>query len=117
VSRDEQLEGVNLLDLAPVRVAEWEERDGLVVLARPVPQGRGLRGLAARFSSSLAPRSLRLDAMGSFVWRRLDGATTVATIVAAMEDELGGEQLAERVGMFVRALRRDGFVAYPGWDG
>jgi hypothetical protein len=116
VSRTSGLEQVNLLELSPVRIADWEEHEGRAVIARPVPTARGLRGLAARCSHALSARSLRLDDMGTFVWRRLDGATTVGEIVTAMHSELGGEQLEERVGMFIRALHREGFVGYPGWD-
>ena len=61
---------------------------------------------------------IRLDALGSFTWRRLDGHATVGEIAAALREEFGDQADAaeERVGRFLRGLHRDDFVAYPGFD-
>lgn len=114
--RRRDLERVNLLELAPVRIAAWREVGERVVLHRPPARGRGLRGLLERISCWLAPARIRLDALGSFTWRRLDGHATMGEIAAALREELGAEAAEERAGRFVRDLHRDGFLAYPGYD-
>ncbi|NIN72686.1 MAG: hypothetical protein GTO46_12345, partial [Gemmatimonadetes bacterium] len=43
-----RLEEINLLEVAPVRLASWEEVDERVVVERPVPAGRGPRALLRR---------------------------------------------------------------------
>ena len=116
MSSDRSLEQVDLLGLAPVRTAAWERRDGVVVVTRPRPGSRGLRRVRDQLAYWWSPRTVRLDAMGSFVWLRLDGRTTVGEIAEAMAADFELEQLSERVGLFVRGLRQHGLVAYPGWD-
>lgn len=102
---------MDLLEIAPLRLAAWEERDDVVVVTRP-----RRAGVKAWLQRLLAPPRMRLDDRGSFVWRRLDGTTTVAAVIDEMRAEIGGEDLEQRVGHFVRALRAEGLVAYPGWD-
>jgi hypothetical protein len=116
VSADRSLDQVDLLGLAPVRTAAWEECDGVVVITRPRPCSRGLRRVRDQLAHWWSPRTVRLDAMGSFVWLRLDGRTTVGAIAEAMTADFEPEHLPERVGLFVRGLRQHGLVAYPGWD-
>lgn len=116
--RRRDLEQVNLLELAPVRIAPWTLAGERVVLHRPPPRSRGFTGLGERVSCWLAPARIRLDALGGFTWRRLDGRATVGEIAAALRAEFGEQADAaeERVGRFVRDLHREGFVAYPGFD-
>ena len=113
-----ELEDVNLLDLKPVRVAEWEEQGERVVVIRPKPEVSGLRGLLNRFFYSLAARRLRLDEMGSAGWRLLDGERTVGEIAKLLRQNYGErvEPAEDRFGHLVRVLRREDLVAYPGWD-
>jgi len=94
-----------------VRLAPWVQRDGLAVLTRPRRMGLG-----AWLRRVMSPPKLRLDEPGTFVRLRLDGTTTVGAIVEEMRAEHGGEDLERRVGAFVRALRNEGLLAYPGWD-
>jgi hypothetical protein len=112
------LDGVNLLDLAPAPVAEIEERDGKVVLLRPKPRTRGLRGLSDRITTFLSAPKVRLDEFGSFTWRRLDGRTTVAEVAAALREEFGetAEPVEDRLGLYIRLLRREGMLIFPGYD-
>ena len=62
-----ELTAVDLLELAPVRRAEWEERDDRVVVHRPPLPGRGLRARLARLMDT-RPKVIRLDELGSFAW-------------------------------------------------
>lgn len=116
--RQDELESVNLLELIPVRVAEWTERGDRVVLERPRPAKRGLRGLIDRLLFLLSARRIRLDALGSYAWLRIDGQKTVGQVAAKLREEFGSEvePVEERLGHLVRILRSEGLVGYRGWD-
>jgi hypothetical protein len=112
-------QGVNLLELRPVRLATWEESaDERVVLVRPRPAARGPYGLFLRITSWLAPPRLRLDPIGSLAWRQLDGDRSVAGVAAGLRERFGetAEPVEERLGKLLRLLRRDGFLALPPYD-
>ncbi|MCK5376184.1 MAG: PqqD family protein [Acidobacteria bacterium] len=110
---------VDLLELEPVRCVPWREgEDGRVVIDRPRPSLRGLRGLLDGLTWLLAPRRIRLDEVGSFAWRRLDGATKVSSLAGVMCDVFpdARDQLEERLGQYLRALRRLRVISFPEWD-
>ncbi len=110
-------EAVNLLDLAPVRIAPWRDQEGgLVVEYRPAPP----RGLAGRIGRLLLPPRVsrrRLDEVGAAVWRRLDGRT-VAEVVAGLREEFGEriEPAEDRLRLFLQLLRRERLIGLPGLD-
>jgi hypothetical protein len=110
----ERLEDINLLDLTPVREAEWKDVDGWVVLQRPPPGRGGLRGLGDRLSFAMAARRIRLDDLGSCSWKCFDGETTVGDACAVLRERFGDsiEPVEERLGRFVRYLHQDGFLSY-----
>jgi len=116
--RRNDLANVDLLGIAPVRLAAWEESEGRVTVTRPRPVEGGLRGLAELFSFWMSVRRIRLDEMGSFCWRLFDGRRTVGAVAAALHERFGEavEPAGERVGQLVRVLRYQGMLAYPGWD-
>lgn len=101
----------NLLEWTPVRVAEWRDVEGDVVLERPSAKRSGIRGIG-RLTSLMAARRVRLDAIGSFSWKRFDGATTVGEVCGALRERFGEsvEPAEERLGRFVHSLRREGFL-------
>jgi len=117
-SREQELEGVNLLGLAPRRVAEWEEEDGRIIVLRPEPTSRGPRGLLDRFFHKMSASRIKLDEVGSFVWLRLDGERDVAQIAELLKAEFGEavQPAEERLGYLIRLLRQEQLVVYPGWD-
>lgn len=104
----------NLLELTPVRRAAWKDVDGWIVLERPPPNRRGLRGLGDRLSFAMAARRIRLDHIGSHSWRCFDGETKVAEVCVVLRERFGEsiEPVEERLGRFVRYLHQDGFLAY-----
>jgi len=116
--KNEALEAVNLLDLKPVRVASWTESEQRVILERPRPAARHLRTLFSWITYGMSTRKIRLDEVGSFAWRHLDGHHTVADVAAMLRTEFGErvEPTEERLGQLVRMLRQEHLVAYPGWD-
>jgi len=110
---------VDLLELTPVRRVPWIEReDGRVVIDRPRPPIDGLRGFFRRAAWILAPRRIRLDEIGSFAWRRLDGATKVRALAVVIRDAFPDscDQLEERLGAYLRAMRRLRLISFPEWD-
>lgn len=116
-SRD-PLEGTNLLDLVPERIAPWHEEDGRSVVERPLPPVRGVRSLFRRLSFLTGVKRLRLDPLGTAVWLRLDGRRTVAEVAAELRREFGAgcEPAEQRLGLFLGMLRRERLIAYPGVD-
>lgn len=117
LSRNER--AVDLLELEPVRLVPWREgENGRVIIDRPRPPLRGLSGLIAGANWLLTPRRIRLDDIGSFAWRRLDGATKVRSLAGVMRDAFpdSREQLEERLGDYLRAMRRLHLIAFPEWD-
>jgi hypothetical protein len=116
--RERELEGVNLLGLAPVRLAEWEEDRGKVVVLRPFPTARGVRGLLDRFFHRMSASRIRLDEVGSVAWRALDGSRTVAEIAELLREEFGEkvDPADRRLAHLIWQMRREGLVVYPGWD-
>ena len=110
---------VDLLELEPVRCVPWREGlDGRVVIERPRPPVNGLRSLIDRAGWLVTPRRIRLDDIGSFAWRRLDGATKVRTLAGVMREAFPDcrDQLEERLGAYLRAMRRLKVIAFPDWD-
>jgi hypothetical protein len=110
---------LNLMELVPVRRLGHISLDGELV-AIEVP----------RFKSEWARRlflprrrkptvQVRLDAMGSFVWGRCDGARNVSQIAADLADRFGPDvhPAPERLAAFIGQLRRQGFIDLRAPDG
>jgi hypothetical protein len=95
----------NLLECRPEPLVGCERDGERVVLLRP----RFVRGPLAWWLQPILPHphlKVHLDEVGSFVWNRCDGRTTVAEIAAAMETELG-ERVSpalDRLALFLRQL-------------
>lgn len=117
-SRKDPLGEINLLELAPIRVARWRQVEDRVVVERPQPRARFPRILLEWLSYMMAVKNLRLDEVGSFAWRLLDGKHTVGQVSEALRERFGEtvEPAEERLGHLVRLLRQEGLVAYPEWD-
>ena len=111
--------GPNLLDLTPHREVGWEVgEDGLVTLVRVRPSVRGLPSLGRWISFMMAPPRIRLDEVGSFAWLRMDGEADVGDLAELVRIEFGeaAEPVAQRLGHFVRLLRRERFVSLGGLE-
>ncbi len=60
---------------------------------------------------------VRLDELGSFIWRRCDGCTTIEDILTALDEEMGDrfdeeEELEKRTFYFFYMLRNRGLIAW-----
>ena len=112
------LNAVNVLDVVPVRVADWEDHGDRVVLLRSRPRVRWYLLPLEWLRHLLAVRRIRLDATGSAIWRACDGRRTVAEIAATIRATVGGdaEPVEQRLGLLIRRLRREGLLAYRDYD-
>lgn len=100
---------MNLLDLVPHHAAASEVIEDRVVVRRPRPKLSGWRAPFDWLIFQIAPRRLKLDAVGSFCWLRIDGVTTAGEIAQALSDRFGDEvePAEERLGRFIRSLERE----------
>ena len=102
----------------PRRALEWREaEDGRCVLLRPkFGGGRFGRWLAARVGDP--HYRIRLDEVGSFVWKACDGETPVARIAAGLRGQFGaGVEPAEaRLEQFVEQMTRSRILTLPDTD-
>ena len=104
----------NLLEIRPVRNLEWEiERNGTVVLL--VPKFRN-RYIVKYILPHLKKRHFRvkLDEHGSFIWKMLDGNTTVGEISEKIRDIYGEsfDPNYERIGKFIANLTSNKFLLF-----
>jgi len=106
-------------DLRVVRAAPWSEQNGRVVVVREQPRVRGLDCLKRWVHWAWHPKRIRLDELGSSIWRRLDGRATLREIADAARDEFPDRQdaIAEGVAEFVAALGALGLVSFDRSDG
>lgn len=102
----------------PRRLLEWREEDGRCVLLRPrfgtSRPGRWLAGLAGD-----PHYRIRLDEVGTLVWKACDGRTSLAEIARAMRSAFGDrvEPADERLARFVRRMLKGGMIAMEEPDG
>lgn len=102
----------NLLDLMPACKWEWLEEDGRVVVLMPKFRHRWV---APWLQPMLRQPNVRikLDDLGSAVWKQCDGTTTVARIAEVIQGQFGpaAEPVHERIGAFLRKLEDGDLVA------
>jgi len=94
------------------RLAEWVDREGVIVVECPKPSDRNLKSIGAWFSWWTGPHRIRLDTIGSSMWRRFDGECSLQDIAVSLRKELGGEaeNIEDRIDLFVSTLYRRGMV-------
>jgi hypothetical protein len=107
------LESVNLLELTPQPVVGWSEDDGRVVLRLQSPE-RPWRTPVEWLNYKMSAKSVRLDEVGSFAWKLLDGRRTVGQVAEELRVEFGEkvEPAEERLGEMIRMLHRGGMIDY-----
>jgi len=57
---------------------------------------------------------IKLDGMGSLVWKLCDGETSLERIAAALEEKFpeNTEKALERAELFLQTLHREGWISY-----
>ena len=116
--KKKDLEKINLLAIAPRRIAEWEEHEDCVVVIRSTPKGKGLGRLINRLLFEMSSKRIKLDQVGSVAWLHMDGKKTVGAIADVLRDRFGEtiEPAEERLGQLVWVMRREWLVEYSGID-
>ena len=100
------------LEARPRRLLDWREEDGRCVLLRPrlgtSRLGRWLAGLAGD-----PHYRIRLDEVGTLVWKSCDGRTSLAEIARSMRSRFGDrvEPADERLARFVRRMLKGRMIA------
>lgn len=102
----------DLLSIKPKRNLEWETKeDSNVVLL--IPKFKHPL-LVKWFVPMLAKPNikLKLDELGSYVWNKCDGQTSIESIGMEMSTKFGQplEPMYERIGKFVAKLERNKYL-------
>jgi len=107
-----------MLDVVPVRLADWEDHGTHVVLLRPRPHGPWYLLPVEWLRTALAVRRIKLDAVGSAAWRACDGTRRGREVADTVRHAFGdvAEPVEARLGQLIRRLRREGLIAYRGLD-
>ncbi len=106
------------VDARPRRLLEWREEDGRCVLLRPrfgtSRPGRWLAGL-----SGDPYYRIRLDEVGTLIWKACDGRNSLAGIAGAMRAAFGDrvEPADERLARFARRMLKGRMIALEEPDG
>ena len=118
VRRRTRRDAPNLLDVAPIRVADWVTDGERLVVIRPRPRSRGLLLPLDWLAYFMAVRRIRLDEVGTAAWRLFDGARTVGEVAELVRDQFGDavEPAEQRLGHLVRLLHRERLVCYRALD-
>ncbi len=99
-------------NIVATRAVGWEDgpEDKAVLLVPRFRKGPLSRWLQPRLKRPCM--RVKLDDVGSFVWRRLDGSTSFSTIVEQMKGHFGEkvEPADERLKTFFTILYKDDFV-------
>ncbi len=98
----------------PRRALRWEEdSEGRAVLFRPkLSDGKWGRWLTRRLG--IRDYRIRLDEIGTLVWKSCDGETPLRRIVAQLRQQFGPriEPAEDRVHDFVRQLMRSRLIRF-----
>jgi hypothetical protein len=118
VARAKGKKEINLLDLVPKRIIEYEVADdGIVTLFAP-------RFKSAFLRKWLQPRlkkpflRVTLDEIGSAVWLLCDGGQNVKEIASQIQERFEEqiEPCYERMGLFFQQLEGARFITYTNLD-
>ncbi len=102
----------NFLELIPIRKKdqEWIEKNGLVEII--VPRNAILERIIRPIFKTPKTMKIELDALGSCVWKSIDGERAVMDIGEIVKEEFGedAEPVYERLSTYINILRNNKFV-------
>ena len=109
--------GKNYLDYIPA-VSEkntWDAAENGLVTIHMVHRGF-YAWVAQRFFHRPRVSHIDLDAMGSFIFRHIDGQRTVGELAELVHAEFGAEAepLYDRLVKYMKILQNNGFIHYAG---
>ncbi len=95
----------------------WDEDETGKVTIHMVHRGF-YAWIAQKFFHRPRVSHIDLDAMGSFIFQRIDGKCTVGEIAELVKAEFGkdAEPLYDRLVKYMQILRNNGFIRYAGKD-
>ncbi len=107
-------EGLNLLDLKPVRTFEFVIQDDYKVTLL-IPKFRDK--ILGKYLQPIIKKKffkVKLDTLGSFVWLNCDGQTTVRELAEKLKKQFGdaAEPADERVARFIQQLYRGDCITF-----
>lgn len=94
----------------------WQElENGDILFTYAIPLSRFFQALHRRFSKNSVEtptKKLQLDAMGSFVWKLIDGRRSVGEIITifAKEHKISKQEAETAVTTFIKSLGLRGFI-------
>jgi len=112
--KKDEFAGMNLLELKPIRAFEFVIQDeGKVTLLIPKFRGKVL----GKYLQPYIKRKffkVKLDTLGSFVWKQCDGKSSVNEIANKLRKQFGdkAEPADERVAKFVQHLYKSDCVTF-----
>lgn len=94
-------------ECCPERRLDWQEVDRLVIVFRP-RFGESRFGLALARLLGLEAYKIRLDEIGTLIWKHCDGKTPAREIAVILRDGFGDrvDSAEERLQSFLIQLRR-----------
>ena len=96
----------NLLELIPIRVSDWKDNDeGLITLILPKFKSKIGKAFASLFKNPMY--EVKLDTIGTFLWRECDGKNNIYDISQDMQKEFGDdiEPVYDRIKKFINMLK------------
>jgi hypothetical protein len=107
--------GLDFATVQPRRLLEWREEDGRCVLLRPRLGSSRLAHWVAGLGGDPYYR-IRLDDVGTLIWKACDGQTSMADIVERMRERFGKkvEPADQRLAQFVRKMLKGRMITVDG---
>ena len=96
----------------PRRLLDWREEDGRCVLLRPRLGTTRVARWVTRLAGDPHYR-IKLDDVGTLVWKACDGRTSLADIVGQMRERFGEqvEPADQRLSQFMRKMLKGRMIA------
>ncbi len=102
----------SVLNYQPRRLLEWQEdQTGQAVLLRPKFGESRLARWCSKYFQNPHYR-IRLDDIGTLVWKSCDGSTTLSSILQSMREHFGTgiEPAEERLWQFLQTMLRSRLI-------
>lgn len=109
-------EAINVLDMIPVRILEWEEKETVIVKA---PRFKSYLGKKfGKLVKKEPTYNINLDKVGSVAWKLCDGERTVRAIGKALLEKFGEEvePMSERVAELFNIMEANKLITYKRKD-
>lgn len=111
--KDHSQETANLLILVPKHQLKWQENsDGKVELLKPKFSNERVQHIFSKLMKQTHFK-IKLDGLGSTVWKLIDGKKTVEEIGIELQRQFSDEvePVYERLGQFIGQLHRSKFIS------